>query len=140
MSPSAWSSSPPETPPPPPPPFIAVPQPSQPMQSIPLSTPAVPQSASLSTVPHHAMSYVVWKHQNAMQALNNGRVVVCKPGDPTSLILETSRPWAVQILERNGYSWPAILEEPYPGVDDDGMALDSLPEGAKYELVTSATE
>jgi hypothetical protein len=81
------------------------------------------------------MGFVIWKHQNALHALTAGRVVVCRPGDPTSVVLETSRPWAVQVLEKNGYSWPAILDEPYPGVDEEGIPLDSLPEGVRYERV-----
>jgi hypothetical protein len=82
------------------------------------------------------MGYVVWKHQNAILALTSGRVLVNRPGDPTTFDLDTSRPWAVQVLEKNGYSWPAILDEPFPGIDDDGVTLASLPEGVKYQQVT----
>jgi len=38
-------------------------------------------------------------------------------------------------VEKNGYSWPGILEEPFPGIDDEGAALESLPEGVKYQQV-----
>jgi hypothetical protein len=82
------------------------------------------------------MGYVVWKHQNAILALTSGRVLVNGPGDATTVDLSTSRPWAIQVLEKNGYSWPAILDEPFPGIDNDGVALESLSQGVKYQQVT----
>jgi hypothetical protein len=71
-----------------------------------------------------------------MQAITVGRIVIPRPGDTMSLGLETSRPLAVQFLERHGFSWPAILDEAYPCVDEDGFPLESLLEGVKYQLET----
>lgn len=95
------------------------------------------QPAGPIGVQYHPMGYVVWKHQNAIQALTSGRINVNRPGDPIALDLGTSRPWAVYVLEKNGYSWPAILDEPFPGIDEEGVVLDSLPVGVNYELVYS---
>jgi len=81
------------------------------------------------------MGYVVWKHQNAILALMAGRVIVNKPGDPTTADLDTSRPWAVYVLEKNGYSWPSILDEPFPGIDEEGAVLESLPAGVNYRMI-----
>ena len=86
-------------------------------------------------VQHHPMGYIIWKHQNAILALTSGRVLVNRLNDPTTIELDTSRPWAVHVLEKNGYSWPDIIDEAFPGIDDEGIALESLPEGVKYQQI-----
>lgn len=141
VNPAAWSSNPPELPSPAAsgatafPSYFSAPQPGQFMQSAPQPTRINTQPAGPAGVQHHPMGYIVWKHQNAILALTSGRVIVNRPGDLTTIGLETSRPWAVHVLEKNGYSWPGILEEPFPGIDDEGVALESLPEGVKYQQV-----
>lgn len=140
VNPAAWSSGPPElpssasTPSAALPSYFSTPQPGQIMQPSAYPPRINNQPVGPGGVQHHPMGYVVWKHQNAILALTSGRVLVNRTGDQTTFDLNTSRPWAIQVLEKNGYSWPGILDEPFPGVDDDGVALESLPEGVKYQL------
>ncbi|KIM90978.1 hypothetical protein PILCRDRAFT_157734 [Piloderma croceum F 1598] len=140
VNPAAWSSGPPELPSSAStasaalPSYFSTPQPGQLMQPSAYPPRINNQPVGLGGVQHHPMGYVVWKHQNAILALTSGRVLVNRTGDQTTFDLNTSRPWAIQVLEKNGYSWPGILDEPFPGVDDDGVALESLPEGVKYQL------
>lgn len=72
------------------------------------------------------MAFVIWAHQNAILALISFRVAL----RPEST---TGRSSAVSVVEKNGYSWPAILDESYPGADADGRMSALLPEGVRYE-------
>lgn len=85
------------------------------------------------SINQHPMGFVVYKHQNAISALTLGRIV--NEDEAIKADMDVVRPAALQAVERNGYSWPTILDEPFPGVDSEGVALSSLSEGVKYERV-----
>lgn len=67
------------------------------------------------------LPFVFAKHVEAITVLMEGRInpagVHAMPGQ---------REDAIKLLESNGWSWPSIMDEPYPEV---------TPGGVKYERV-----
>ena len=65
-------------------------------------------------------------------ALTTGRIL--KEQDPIFRAdMAAARPAAVYVVERNGYEWPSILDDEFPGVDSEGVMQVTLHEGVKYE-------
>ena len=71
---------------------------------------------------NHSLNFINFKHQGALLALLQGRVI--NASDTPDY--EFHRLWAVQVVERNGWSWPAILDEDFPAATEGGL---------KYERV-----
>ncbi|KAJ7179260.1 hypothetical protein C8R46DRAFT_1073153 [Mycena filopes] len=135
VHPSAWSTTPPDVPhaplgaslPPPPPataPFLSsIFPPRTPLPS--LFTPANP------------LAYVVARHQQAFNALEQLRV------SPLDSDMLASRYAAVQAIERHGWSWPPILDDEFPlATEASGVKYErSVIEGQTYlRLVESAEQ
>ncbi|KDQ64709.1 hypothetical protein JAAARDRAFT_28354 [Jaapia argillacea MUCL 33604] len=136
---SAWSSTPPEIPssstsPPPvgapralsPPPSSHLPSYTTTPQSRPIATPSYlssPPYASQQPPSNHPMAYVLSKHNNALSALSQVRFA---PNDNAET---QTRQTAINAVERCGWSWPPILDEPFPAPGNES-------EGIKYERVT----
>ena len=99
----------------------------------------LPQHYAASTptphIPQHPMGFIIMKHQSAMMALTTGRIL--KEQDPVFRAdMIAARPAAVYAVERNGYEWPSILDDEFPGVDGEGVMQITLQEGVKYERMT----
>lgn len=102
----------------------APPMPHQPMS--PTSSVGRASGTPASIPENHLMAWVMTVHQNAILALTSGRV--SKHMDAVA-----GRASAVYVLERNGFTWPGVLDEAYPGTDAEGNMLPSLPEGVRYQ-------
>lgn len=70
----------------------------------------------------HPLAYVLFMHQNALLALMQSRTV--QEGQPGELLY--SKSLAVQFVEKHGWQWPAVLDEPFPAPS---------PGGVKYERI-----
>jgi hypothetical protein len=68
--------------------------------------------------------YVLFRHNNALLAIMQAPLVPEPEGH-----MESSRQLAISTLKRIGWSWPTLLDEPYPEVVPDET-------GAKYERTT----
>lgn len=131
VHPSAWSSSPPEV-------LQPAPQAQSPYQTTPsTASPYSPsyiyptrstyfptqaafatQISPLSLRP--SVEYVRHQHQKALYALCPS---IAAPVD--HLNLSHQRLEAVQAVERNGWSWPPVLDEPFPDPSEGGVVYDS---------------
>jgi hypothetical protein len=40
--------------------------------------------------------------------------------------LDAARAWAVHVVERNGWIWPAIFNEPYPAATEGGLQYEHV--------------
>ncbi|KAF7790894.1 hypothetical protein EIP86_001852 [Pleurotus ostreatoroseus] len=69
--------------------------------------------------------YIVKRHTDAVHVLTHGQL----PAQTTELS-QATRNLAVATVQAAGWSWPPILDEPYPA------ASQSSTEGVKYEQVT----
>ena len=93
VHPSAWSSSPPTN--------------SQPQAQ-------QPRAAVTASGNNNPLAYVLYLHQNALMTLMQGTVV--QTGE-----FMHSKSLAVQLLERNGWQWPSILDEAFPQPSEGGL-------------------
>jgi hypothetical protein len=82
----------------------------------------MPAPAPQSKLTAERLPFVFAKHVEAITVLMEGRTSPAEVNG-TPLLREVS----VKLLEANGWSWPSILDEPYPEV---------TPGGLKYERVS----
>ncbi|KAF8974349.1 hypothetical protein BDZ97DRAFT_15959 [Flammula alnicola] len=129
VHPSAWSSLPPD-----------IPQSPQPQaQATPISFSSYVPPSSYSFVsrpnpttmrteftnlhrpvtPRSALNFVFYKHQKALHSLSPAIPPPLELGD-----LQQHRSNAVQVLERSGWSWPALLDEEFPSPSEGGLVYD----------------
>lgn len=80
-----------------------------------------PASPPPTPSPNSAHSYLRSLHQAALQTLIHARHLENR--DPET---SQSRILALQLVERSGWTWPSILDEPYPH---------GAGPGVKYEQV-----
>ncbi|KAF8165193.1 hypothetical protein B0H34DRAFT_648383 [Crassisporium funariophilum] len=135
VHPSAWSSPPP-----------VIPQPIQPdVAPTPTILPhATPTRQNTTTIPaefadvpqlapRQSWAYIVYKHQRALAALSS--TIPC-PNEPDSMQasnLQTSRSVTIQLLQRNGWSWPDVLDEQFPAPSEGGLVYQNVViEGKPY--------
>ncbi|KAF7355196.1 NAD binding rossmann fold [Mycena sanguinolenta] len=125
VHPSAWSSTPPDIPQPPP---AATPAPTTPSSlSSFLSSHPVPPSRGSIFAPANPLVYVLARHQQAFNALEQLRVSHL---DSDTLAAKSS---AVQTVERHGWSWPSILDEEFPLATEGGVKYERVVlEGQSY--------
>ncbi|TFK76045.1 hypothetical protein BDN72DRAFT_362541 [Pluteus cervinus] len=133
VHPSAWSSKPPEVSKPPPD-HSSPPNPSRSVHAS-LSPANSPPSlfSSLSPQPHTAAQpspspldpvvFIRAKHNQAVHALMNGNLTGLSANPDTDAL----RPIAKEFVERSGYTWATILDEPFPPPSIEYL---------KYEQVT----
>jgi hypothetical protein len=123
VHPSAWSSTPPDIPQATPAASSATPLP-RPMPQNPPEIPISPATNFPPPIPQptQPLAFVLLKHQNALRALTHGAVgqVINIPD------LEASRSAAVQVVEAHGWSWPAILDEPFPAATAGGVMYERV--------------
>ncbi|KAH9482820.1 putative oxidoreductase C26H5.09c [Psilocybe cubensis] len=135
VHPSAWSSPPtatqpqPQAQPPPQPRSQPPPIPIVPIHYTlnPTSNPGTwrntTQSSNIPSLPRNALNYVYYQHRKALAALSSQMPI------PAFNLYEASneaRDLAIYAVERSGFIWPAILDEPYP--------RGSWNPGAEYEI------
>ncbi|PCH41304.1 hypothetical protein WOLCODRAFT_118646 [Wolfiporia cocos MD-104 SS10] len=143
VHPSAWTSAPPSLPSSLSPAANSPSVPSRPVSSsFPIPRPISHRSPVLGAMPSStvtALSYIVMKHQTALG-------VLMKAGPPpvnsSPAVIETDpyRSLAMDHLRRRGWSWPSILDEPYPpaGDPDDGVKYEHvIIEGLPYLSLTT---
>ncbi|KAH8830720.1 hypothetical protein DL96DRAFT_1495636 [Flagelloscypha sp. PMI_526] len=122
VSPGAWTGEPPT--PLPPQPSIN-PTPSNPMPSAPI--PHIPSYSSSSSL-SHPLTYVLYKHQQALSLLSRGEIEVTEPGD-----IQTSRTAARRLVKRAGWRWPPCLDDPVPSDEGGGLTYQvSVVDGQTY--------
>lgn len=118
MHPSAWVAG---------PPTISTQSTSQ---STPGPTPALPSSPSISTTAYpgtrsdiaaEQLPYVFARHVEAIAVIVEGR-----PNPAGVHAMPRQREEAIGIMEAHGWSWPSVLDEPYPEI---------TPGGVKYERI-----
>ncbi|KAI0068916.1 hypothetical protein BV25DRAFT_1910650 [Artomyces pyxidatus] len=88
-------------------------------QRMPLASPPQPSQYLLAN-----LKYVAYKHQNAILALTEGRVLSNPPPG-----IDALRQHAMNILAQMGYVWPSVFDEEFPPAQDESV-------GVKYEPVT----
>ncbi|KAJ7591201.1 hypothetical protein C8J56DRAFT_934964 [Mycena floridula] len=122
VHPSAWSASPPtisqpvQQAQPPAQPFRMRPQPPQ------ASLPAASNAG-------HPLLYVLYLHQNALIALMQGNLVLSRESSE----LQQSKELAMSTVERMGWKWPSILDEPFPAPSEGGLKYErTILEGQSY--------
>ncbi len=72
-------------------------------------------SAGLLSFPL-GMEYVRYLHQKALHALSPSIIAPVEHSDSSQ-----RRSEAIQVLERHGWSWPAVLDEPFPEASEGGL-------------------
>jgi hypothetical protein len=70
----------------------------------------------------HPLAFVLHKHQNAILALTQNRMIPYMNRND----LDASRAWAIHVVERNGWTWPAILNEEFPAATEGGLLYDHV--------------
>ncbi|KAF5369972.1 hypothetical protein D9758_001187 [Tetrapyrgos nigripes] len=134
VHPSAWTASPPTHHKEPLPNFS---QPAPAPAHLPSPTPTIslpPQAARSQPVtpqpsqsPNH-LAYVAAKHRKALSVLMQRPLNL----DDASQSDE-ARTEAIQLVERNGYTWPPILDEPYPPPEAGGVRYEvAVIDGQRY--------
>lgn len=78
----------------------------------------------MSTPPPNSypLAFILHKHQNAILALTQNRIVSHMNRND----LDAARAWAVHVVERNGWIWPAIFNEPYPAATEGGLQYEHV--------------
>lgn len=76
----------------------------------------------LGTADGSATVFFKHRHENALLALTEGRIVphVHPPA------LETSRIAAIQLVMSKGYIWPAVLDEEFPATTEGGVQYETV--------------
>lgn len=115
VNPSAWTSDPPNPP-------LPVPSPAPRLPQTPPPPPSAPSSSG-----NNPLGYVFYVHQNALLVLVHGYIIQPR-SEPTA-----AKQIALQYLERSGWQWPSILDEPYPPPSEGGLKYDrSTIDGQMY--------
>ncbi|KAF8897401.1 hypothetical protein BD779DRAFT_1490613 [Infundibulicybe gibba] len=122
VHPSAWTSTPPEIP-------QVAPVPSIP--PMPLEQPPTPRPyqnhQSFPAAQPQPLSYIIYLHRNALLVLTGGKI------EQSSEPMGISRARAVQIVERQGWSWPTILDDEFPPAADGGLRYERVSlDGQQY--------
>ncbi|KAI0306953.1 hypothetical protein B0F90DRAFT_1683786 [Multifurca ochricompacta] len=69
------------------------------------------------------INFIAFQHLNAASVLRYGRTV----DDPPPTGLAESRSLAMQLMSQWGYSWPHILDEEYPPLQDESAGIKYIP-------------
>lgn len=134
VHPTAWSSTPPEIQQPPTVVPVTQPhytlRPPQPRAHAPMhSAPVLPDS--------HPLGFVQHMHQNAILALTQNRTITHNNRNE----LDAARVWAVHVVERIGWTWPAILNEEFPSATEGGLVYENVTvEGHSYLSLRNPSE
>ncbi|KAJ6629129.1 hypothetical protein B0H10DRAFT_25296 [Mycena sp. CBHHK59/15] len=139
VHPSAWSATPPDIPQPPLVAPLPLPTPSpSPLPPSPFISQAFPPRPLQSGLPPptHPLAFVSMKHQHALNALQQVR------SPPPEIDIAAARFFAIQTVERQGWSWPSILDEEFPPTTTGGLKYERVAiEGQSYlRLVDPAAQ
>ncbi len=120
VHPSAWAAGPPKVETISTPRRNYAPRPT-PTYSTPQSTLPTNLSATQSGLTAERLPFVFARHVEAIAVLMEGRT------NPAGVdAMPRQREETLRLLEHNGWSWPAILDEPYPEVTTGGLQYEQV--------------
>ena len=129
MHPSAWSSSPPEIP------QAAVTTVSDGMAQPSLSPPPVTPRNQITprmeftgvpppAAPRPSLAFITYKHQKALAALSPIIIIAHYELENSPVAMQAARSTALHTLQKNGWSWPSILDEEFPTPSEGGLVYE----------------
>lgn len=80
----------------------------------------VPQPAA----PRPTLAFVVYKHQKALAVLSP-TVIAHNELENSVATMQTARSTALHTLQKNGWSWPSILDEEFPASSEGGLVYEN---------------
>lgn len=81
---------------------------------------SVPQPAA----PRPALAFIVYKHHKALAALSPIEIIHNELEHSPSA-MELARSTALLTLQKNGCSWPSILDEEFPVPSEGGLVYEN---------------
>ena len=79
----------------------------------------VPQPA----VPRPTLAFIAYKHHKALAALSP-IIVAHNELESSSVAMQAARSTALHTLQKNGWSWPIILDEEFPASSEGGLVYE----------------
>ena len=79
----------------------------------------VPQPAA----PRLALAFIAYKHHKALGALSS-TIIANNELESSPVAMQTARSTALHILQKNGWSWPSILDEEFPASSEGGLVYE----------------
>jgi hypothetical protein len=80
----------------------------------------VPQPAA----PRPVLAFIVYKHQKALSVLSP-IVIAHNELENSVATMQTARSTALHTLQKNGWSWPSILDEKFPASSEGGLVYEN---------------
>jgi hypothetical protein len=80
---------------------------------------AVPQPAA----PRPALAFIAYKHQKALGALSS-IITTHNELESSPAAMQAARSTALHTLQKNGWSWPSILDEEFPSPSEGGLVYE----------------
>ena len=79
----------------------------------------VPQPA----IPRPTLAFIVYKHHKALAALSP-IIIAHNELESSPVAMQAARSTAQHALQKNGWSWPSILDEEFPAPSEGGLVYE----------------
>ena len=79
----------------------------------------VPQPAA----PRPTLAFIAYKHQKALGALSP-IIIAHNELENSQVAMQGARSTALHTLQKNGWSWPSILDEEFPSPSEGGLVYE----------------
>ena len=99
-----------------------------------LSPPPVPPRSQITpqmefmgapqpTAPRPTLTFIAYKHQKALAALSP-IIVAHNELEMSPVAMQAARSTALHTLQKNGWTWPSILDEEFPTPSEGGLVYE----------------
>ena len=73
--------------------------------------------------PRPPLAFIAYKHQKALAALSP-IIIAHNELDNSPVTMQAARSTALHTLQKNGWSWPSILDEEFPTPSEGGLVYE----------------
>lgn len=75
------------------------------------------------TGPRPTLAFIAYKHQKALGALSS-IVIAQNELESSPATMQAARSTALHTLQKNGWTWPSILDEEFPTPSEGGLVYE----------------
>ena len=81
-------------------------------------------SAPQPAAPRPTLSFIIYKHQKALALLSPTVTPYNNELENSLSSMQVARSVALNALQKNGWSWPSILDEDFPARSEGGLVYE----------------